>query len=525
MSDKMYPLPFESLMKWLLSEHEAGGTALGLRKSFKKCGGSCCEVFGEKLELPLGPAAGPNTQMAQNIIAAYLSGARFFELKTVQIMDGDELAACVPKPCINSADEGYNCEWSTELTTAQAQQEYIKAWFALKYVSHKWGLGDPDAFVFNMSVGYDLKGIQSKKIDDFMEGLRDASGLDTFKEGRNILTRLCPEDAEYIESISPRISRSVTLSTLHGCPPDEIERIAGYLLEEKKLNTFIKCNPTLLGYDRVREILDKHGYDYMVFDTHHFEEDMQYADAIPMFERLMATAERLGLQFGLKLSNTLPVDVKAGELPSQEMYMSGRALFPVTSALAAKIATDTGGRLWLSYSGGADLRSVNELVSCGVWPVTLCTALLGPGGYGKLIPIAEKLSELSIPDFTGIDVAGINRIADEALTSDYYDRGKKRKAGPGCQGALYCRKVCGGCVAVCPNRANLLLTDRDGVSRMVHLDRLCNECGNCAYVCPEGCKPYKDRFTVFKNGTCSPGEGTDRLLEDFKRDFAFMIEG
>ena len=67
------------------------------------------------IETPFGPAAGPNTQLAQNIVAAYVAGARFFELKTVQKMDGAELAACINRPCILAEDECYNCEWSTEL--------------------------------------------------------------------------------------------------------------------------------------------------------------------------------------------------------------------------------------------------------------------------------------------------------------------------------------------------------------------------------------------------------------------------
>ena len=58
----------------------------------------------------MGPAAGPHTQLAQNIAAAYYTGSRFFELKTVQIMDGAELSACVNKPCIKADDECYNCE-------------------------------------------------------------------------------------------------------------------------------------------------------------------------------------------------------------------------------------------------------------------------------------------------------------------------------------------------------------------------------------------------------------------------------
>ena len=81
----------------------------------------------------------------------------------------------------------------------------------------------------------------------------------------------------------PHVSASVTESTLHGCPPDEIERIATYLITEKGLNTYIKCNPTLLGYDYARKRLDGLGFDYIVFDDHHFREDLQWADAVPMF--------------------------------------------------------------------------------------------------------------------------------------------------------------------------------------------------------------------------------------------------
>lgn len=90
----------------------------------------------------------------------------------------------------------------------------------------------------------------------------------------------------------------------------------------------MKCNPTILGYETARRILDGMGYDYIVFDDHHFREDLQWADAVPMFERLQALADSKGLEFGLKLSNTFPVDTTRGELPNNEMYMSGRSLFP-----------------------------------------------------------------------------------------------------------------------------------------------------------------------------------------------------
>ena len=68
------------------------------------------------------------------------------------------------------------------------------------------------------------------------------------------------------------------------------------------MNTFIKCNPTLLGYDFARGRLDRLGFDYVAFDDHHFREDLQWADAVPMFGRLSALCAERGLEFGLKLT-------------------------------------------------------------------------------------------------------------------------------------------------------------------------------------------------------------------------------
>jgi len=49
---------------------------------------------------------------------------------------------------------------------------------------------------------------------------------------------------------------------MHGCPSNEIESIGKYLIEEKRLHTFVKLNPTLLGKSKVREILNqKLGYE------------------------------------------------------------------------------------------------------------------------------------------------------------------------------------------------------------------------------------------------------------------------
>ena len=355
MSDRMTPIPFGNLMNWILEERKKG-TVFGIRKPFHANPEKIYEIFGRKLETPFGPAAGPHTQLAQNIVAAYVAGSRFFELKTVQKIDGEDLP--VNKPCIKADDECYNCEWSTELYVPQAFDEYVKAWFACKVLAKEMELGAEDGFQFNMSVGYDLEGIKLPKVDRFIEGMKDASETEIFKECRSWLLenldRFDKVTGEDVEAITANICNSVTLSTLHGCPPQEIERIARYLLEEKHVHTFIKCNPTLLGYEYARNLMDAMGYDYVAFGDFHFKDDLQYSDAVPMLERLQKLADEKGLEFGVKITNTFPVDVKAGELPSEEMYMSGKSLYPLSMSVAMKLAKDFDGKLRISYSGGAD---------------------------------------------------------------------------------------------------------------------------------------------------------------------------
>ena len=424
MSDIMRPIPFSNLMSWVLSEYKSQGSIFGVPAETKYNKKAFLPIFGEKVEAPFGPAAGPNTQLAQNIVAAYVAGSRFFELKTVQIMDGAQLAACVPKPCINAADECYNCEWSTELTVPQALSEYIKAWFACKLLAKEMNFGDPDGFVFNMSVGYDLAGIQSPKIDAFIEGLKDASATETWHECVNWtlenLDSFSRIDEAYVRNISARISSSITESTLHGCPPEEIEQIAAYLIREKGLHTYIKCNPTLLGYEYARQRLDALGFGYIVFDDHHFREDLQWEDAVPMFRRLSALCSEKDLEFGLKLTNTFPVDVAAGELPSQEMYMSGRALHALTIHAARRIAEEFGGGLRISFSGGADIYNIRDLYDAGIWPVTMATTVLKPGGYRRFGQIAYDFMEDDGRAFDGISVDAVAALDEKAGIDRHY---------------------------------------------------------------------------------------------------------
>ena len=426
MSDRMTPIPFGNLMNWILEEKKKG-TVFGIRKPFHADPARAYEIFGRKLETPFGPAAGPHTQLAQNIVAAYVAGSRFFELKTVQKIDGEDLP--VNKPCIKADDECYNCEWSTELYVPQAFDEYVKAWFACKVLAKEMELGAADGFQFNMSVGYDLEGIKLPKVDNFIEGMKDASETSIFKECRQWLLdnieRFEKVEAEDVEAITANICNSVTLSTLHGCPPQEIERIARYLLEEKHVHTFIKCNPTLLGYEYARNLMDSMGYDYVAFGDFHFKDDLQYGDAVPMLERLQQLADDKGLEFGVKITNTFPVDVKAGELPSEEMYMSGKSLYPLSMSAALKLAKDFGGKLRISYSGGADAFNIKEIVGAGIWPVTMATTLLKPGGYQRLEQIGRIFESVEPAAFAGVDSGKVESLVEAVKTDRHHVKAVK----------------------------------------------------------------------------------------------------
>ena len=422
MSEIMRPIPFQDLINWIKNEYKNHGAVFGIRKEkfYRPSGATNIEFFGTKISSPIGPAAGPNSQLAQNILASFLAGSRFIELKTVQTMDGAELRKAVARPCINATDECYNVEWSTELTVAEAQEEYIKAWFLCHVFAKEFGITDEGGLIFSMSAGYSLEGIKSAKIDNYIEGLKNAKNTAIWKScyeylasNLNNFERFSKND---LEAVSPAVSNNITLSTLHGCPREEIEKIAAYLITEKGLHTYIKCNPTLLGYDNARRLLDGMGFNYISFDDHHFKNDLQFSDAVEMLGRLKILAAGKKLAFGVKITNTFPVQIKKKELPGEEMYMSGRALFPLSLNVAKKLSEAFKGGLPISYSGGADYFNLQEILETGIRPVTLATAILKPGGYERLSQLAEiaeeTLSQRHKENRECINVSALNALVD-----------------------------------------------------------------------------------------------------------------
>ncbi len=421
MSGKFSPVPLKQLLSLIFKELDNKGTLFGIPQQlfFVPADNATLrtEIFGHSLQSPVGVAAGPHTQMAQNIVAAWLMGARYIELKTVQTLDELE----VPKPCIDMQDEGYNCEWSQELKIRESFNEYLNAWILIHILNRRFGWGNDPGIVFNMSVGYNLQGIMQENVQWFLDMMNDCG--DHLNARLEEILEICPE--AFVTDIPSHISDNITLSTMHGCPPEEIEAIARYLISERKLHTLIKLNPTLLGPEMLREILNNRlGFKTRVTDEA-FAHDLKYDDAVRMIKSLRQLGTEKGVGFGLKLTNTLESvnnkTVFGSDVPM--MYMSGRALHPISVNLAARLQEEFRGELLLSFSAGADAFNVSSLISSGFRTVTVCSDLLRPGGYMRMSQYFTELNAAmqqnnskNIDDFIS-RTAGITDLKAAALAT------------------------------------------------------------------------------------------------------------
>lgn len=389
----LVPYPFGHLVRRMLSEFERESSIFNLpsRKFFRGDPAIDCTVIyaGHAAASPIGPAAGPHTQMAQNLVLSWLAGSRILELKTVQVKDD----LSIPRPCIDMRTVGYNAEWSQELTIPESLEEYVKGAMLITLLRDGGivpSLSGFESVLFDMSLGYDLAGIQSPRVQAFVHGLRNADGLvDKFRaEIPAEYARL--RDLDYPSDLSD----TVTLSTFHGCPPHEIERIVDYLMVECGLNAVIKFNPMLLGKTEVRGLLAERGYSYLTVPDAAFERDITWDAAIGMMERLEKRALEAGVTLGAKFNNTLVVENRTGFLPDsqREVYLSGPPLHVLAVHLVAKFRARFGDRFPVSFSAGVDRVNLPDLAALGLKPITVCTDLLKTGGYGRMPAYYRELA-------------------------------------------------------------------------------------------------------------------------------------
>jgi putative selenate reductase len=487
----------------------------------------------------LGPASGPHSQMVQNIVLAFLGGGRIIELKTVQILDRLE----IPRPCIYIPNVGYNVEWSQELRLEDSFNEYVTAWVLLKIIEEMEILGIPkgDPFygtVFDISVGYDLKGISSPRMHTW---LREFKHADTAIA--RILDSLPPKFARFKRlKIDPNISNSVTLSTFHGCPANEIEGIVEHLISEHGFHVIVKMNPTILGHDLVRKILQEDlGYNDIELDSKAFEKDVSFGEAVAMMRRLQTFAAKHNRKVGAKFTNTLVVKNNQNIFKDEVMYLSGAPLHVLAMNAMHRFRSEMGDDFHISFSAGITKHNFVDAVWCNMKPVTTCTDLLKEGGYTRLFDYLSKLKDAmagagcrtieefitakaGVADIHRAGVLNAQRIVPVLVHNPRYHQNANMKTPPKIDSnlRLFDCITCYKCLPVCPNAANFAIPTGTiniptqnykhvagrfeavpaenfvlrKLDQIANLADFCNECGDCDTYCPEHGGPFieKPRF-------------------------------
>lgn len=412
---ELYPAPFAHLLKRMFVEYEREGKIFDLpKRKFYRADLSLdtsVRMHGYRVASPLGPAAGPQDQMAQNIVLAWLAGARILELKTVQI--NDELK--IPRPCIDAHNVGFNIEWSQELKLEQSLREYVAGSMLIDILKSSKRADvehspEKTETIFDMSVGYDLKGISTPRVRQWIESMKDASFI------VDELRRQIPNEFKSLRQLNfkTQISNTITLSTFHGCPANEIESIVDFLLRKMGVHVIIKMNPTLLGKLLVDYLLhDVMGYHEIQTEQEFFDKDLQFDQALEICSRLDKTACSLGRKLGVKFSNTLVVLNNNKFFPSTErvMYLSGQPLHVITLNLVKKWREAVGRTYPISFSAGIDAQNFCNAIAMNFTPITTCTDLLRPGGYGRLPHYLQKLE-------SKMKELGVNTIGDFILRSE-----------------------------------------------------------------------------------------------------------
>ena len=477
------------------------------------------DFAGRPAATPIGPAAGPHTQLAQNIVLAWLGGARIFELKTVQVLDDLDIA----RPCIDTQTIGYNIEWSQELSVPQSIDEYVKAWMIIEILKRWEPLTDhlghqTGALIFDMSVGYDLAGIVSPKVANFVETLKDAG------EAIDALREQIPEPFSGFRDFGfpTKLASTCTLSTMHGCPPDQIDGIVRHLMDDHYLDVMVKLNPTLLGYETVDSLLHETlGYDDISLSQVTFDDDLQFDRAVELITDLRSHADSAGRRFGVKLTNTLEVNNLRGWMPEDKMYMSGAPLHVLASSILDRLVTALPGVFDLpgqdgaspvTFSAGVTRANLVDTVAMGVAPVTMSTDLLKTGGYGRLKPMLKALTSAvkesgatTLREWRGVryrssEGAGyrdfiqehVGNIVGEGSGPYTMEANAKLPRSVDAKLQMWGCTACNLCVTVCPNGAfmklpspNQLADEIGGRWQYLVIVDLCNECGNCMTFCPE----------------------------------------
>ena len=228
---------------------------------------------------------------------------------------------------------------------------------------------------------------------------------------------------------------------------------------------------------------------YMPADAEELE--LAIADGVKFLELVAPVEQKDGKLICEKMRLGEP-DEKGRRKPEPTGEYTEIACDTVISAVGEKVESEqfTSNGIQVDAKGLPDFRTNIEGVFAGG------DAMRGPATVVEAIADAQWFANAVIGEAYRYSIPA----KAKAARADAIAKKGVLCESAKCEGdrCLSCNVVCQACADVCPNRANVVIALPDGRHEILHGDRMCNECGNCAVFCPYDSAPYRDKFTLFK---------------------------
>lgn len=353
MTNLLHPMPMARMVEHIARELEMTSTVFSVSPGYR---GRLAEVklpFGQ-LDLPLGTAPGPHGLLAQNLVCAYVAGARFLSLAP--------LGGAIPEMTVGSDGLCRRREGSGGLSLRQAAAEAVKGSVLIQLLARELGL-DSRGVILSMALPGDQAFLERKDVQEYLDALADASQTEVWKDSVAAAKALAGQfnnlQRAELDDLDPHISHVARVTLPESGALDGVE-----LLVARGIAVFVRFDLSAGDDPRLPQILT----------------DLQ---------ALAQAAKGKGGFVGVEVSGSLPTG--SGEA------LTGPAMAPATLRLAAKVAGLCPG-LPMSYAGGADQLNLARLAAQGFLTVSVCTTLLKPGGYLRLRQLARTLAALNFPN-------------------------------------------------------------------------------------------------------------------------------
>lgn len=376
MTNLLQPLPMARMVEHVARELEMTSTVFSVSPGYR--GGAAAELPFGRLDLPLGTAPGPHGLLAQNLLCAYVAGARLLSLAPLGGA-GVEL----------DVDSGGVCrrrERGGALSIRQAAAEAIKGYILIQMLCRELGLGDPGGVRLTMALPGQRDFLERSDVREYLDTLQNAAGTELWRDclaaAKGAVSRFNNLQREEADELDPCVSNVARLTL----PPDG-DLSGAQLLLERGIHVLVRLDLSWKG--RLEPL----------------------AGGLRV---LAAVAASKGVSLGVEVSGSAP--------QPDGTQLTGPFLAPAALRLAAEVA-ETCPELPLSYAGGADQLNAARLAGLGFSAVSVCTTLLKPGGYLRLRQLARTLAAVKAPaGARTVDPGELRELADALEQEPHYQR-------------------------------------------------------------------------------------------------------